>query len=453
MNIYILTEITKRELDSNLLLAVLAANKGHEIFISNMINFELLLKKKVLKPGIFHTKSLVHDEKKRKFHINLKSSNMILTSLDEENGLIRKDLTPFIDMRFSSIDLELADAIFCWGNHDYKLLKKTYPKHKKKFQLTGSPRLDMWKKKFVNYWCENSFVKRDTILFSLNFGIINGFNSVRKIFLKYEKSGYFKRHRNYKSLLQTYIRESRILIKEFINLINYLTAKFENHMFIVRPHPKEKLLIWKQKLKKRKNLIIRNSGNFNKELILAKLIIQNGSTTAFQAAVNQVPILSFVPFKSKTSWGEISNNLGTICDNKKKIESYIKKIIEKKTFQERKKISRILKYKLVDLKTFSTNKIISIWDKLGKKIKNSKNNYELLRLNVFFNEKKQLIKRIIFNIKSLNITLNSTHDTKFEELTSQDINKKIHLIKKIMGIKSNFKIIILSKKFLIIKKI
>ena len=53
MNIYILTEITKRELDSNLLIALLAANQGHEIFISNMTNFELLLKKKTIKSWDF----------------------------------------------------------------------------------------------------------------------------------------------------------------------------------------------------------------------------------------------------------------------------------------------------------------------------------------------------------------------------------------------------------------
>ena len=47
-------------------------------------------------------------------------------------------------------------------------------------------------------------------------------------------------------------KESRVLIKEFIALINYLTDKFDNYIFIVRPHPKEKLLIWKNKLKKEK---------------------------------------------------------------------------------------------------------------------------------------------------------------------------------------------------------
>ena len=36
MNIYILTEITKRELDSNILLALIAAQKGSTVLISNM---------------------------------------------------------------------------------------------------------------------------------------------------------------------------------------------------------------------------------------------------------------------------------------------------------------------------------------------------------------------------------------------------------------------------------
>ena len=174
-----------------------------------------------------------------------------------------------------------------------------------------------------------------------------------------------------------------VLIKEFIALIN-LTDKFDNYIFIVRPHPKEKLLIWKNKLKKRKNLIIRNSGNFNKELISAKLVIQNGSTTAFQAAVNKIPVLSFVPFKSKISWGEISNNLGLVCDNKKKIELNIKKIFNNKNLLNKKKISKILNFKLANTSEISTLKIINIWSKLGKRIKKTKNNYFAINCNIYF---------------------------------------------------------------------
>ena len=72
MNIYILVEISKREFDSNLLLAFLAAVEGNEVVISNFENFSYLNSISKLKNGIFHTKSLVHGLKKQKFHESLK---------------------------------------------------------------------------------------------------------------------------------------------------------------------------------------------------------------------------------------------------------------------------------------------------------------------------------------------------------------------------------------------
>ena len=69
MNVYILTEITKRELDSNLLLACIAADNNIDVIISNSEIITFLNDKKLLKKGLFHTKSLVHGIKKKKLHI------------------------------------------------------------------------------------------------------------------------------------------------------------------------------------------------------------------------------------------------------------------------------------------------------------------------------------------------------------------------------------------------
>ena len=49
MNVYILTEITKRELDSNLLLACIAADNNFEVIISNAETIKFLNDKKLLK--------------------------------------------------------------------------------------------------------------------------------------------------------------------------------------------------------------------------------------------------------------------------------------------------------------------------------------------------------------------------------------------------------------------
>ena len=49
MNIYIQIEWTKRELDGNLLLATMAAEKGADVLISNSESFIFLLNKKIIK--------------------------------------------------------------------------------------------------------------------------------------------------------------------------------------------------------------------------------------------------------------------------------------------------------------------------------------------------------------------------------------------------------------------
>ena len=58
MNIYIHLENIIRELDSKLLLATLAASRGHEVIISNIEAIEKGIRRGLLAPGIFHTKSL-----------------------------------------------------------------------------------------------------------------------------------------------------------------------------------------------------------------------------------------------------------------------------------------------------------------------------------------------------------------------------------------------------------
>ena len=55
MNIYLHIEISVRELDSKLLLGTLAASKGHQVIISDLIGILRGVKSKTLAPGIFHT--------------------------------------------------------------------------------------------------------------------------------------------------------------------------------------------------------------------------------------------------------------------------------------------------------------------------------------------------------------------------------------------------------------
>ena len=88
MNIYICIEIAPRELDSKLLLATLAASKGHEVVVSDLTGIMTGIKRGVLAPGIFHDKSLTPNDKKITRHQFVIDNGFIITSIDEENNLI-----------------------------------------------------------------------------------------------------------------------------------------------------------------------------------------------------------------------------------------------------------------------------------------------------------------------------------------------------------------------------
>ena len=132
MNIYLHVEISVRELDSKLLIATLAAAKGHEVLVSDIEVIEKGLIRGWLPPGIFHTKSVSHGLDKRKFHKSLFEKKFILTCIDEEHGVINEGSYEdiFIKPRIDQEDLKFFKAFFCCGNYDHRKLTSFFKKKK-----------------------------------------------------------------------------------------------------------------------------------------------------------------------------------------------------------------------------------------------------------------------------------------------------------------------------------
>ena len=101
MNIYIDVEISSRELDSSLLLAILAASKGHKVLISRLSEIILGFKSGILAPGIFHTKSLTPSRDKTARHKLLIDKGFGITSIDEEGALNDHGYDSFAKARYS----------------------------------------------------------------------------------------------------------------------------------------------------------------------------------------------------------------------------------------------------------------------------------------------------------------------------------------------------------------
>ena len=152
MNIYLHNEVSTRELDSKLLLATLAASRGHEVLISDQESLIKGLVRKFLVPGIFHTKSITPSKTKIENHKMILRTGSKITSIDEEGGLIDKGYDKFSKLRYSEKTLEQSAAVFGWGSEDTETLKRVYPNQSKKIFNTGSPRADLWRSNFFKYW-------------------------------------------------------------------------------------------------------------------------------------------------------------------------------------------------------------------------------------------------------------------------------------------------------------
>ena len=152
MNIYINIEISDRELDSKLLLAVMAAARGHQVIVSDNSGIDRGFRSKLFAPGIFHTKCITPFDKKVNFHQTLVQNGFLITSIDEEAGLDMVGYEEFSKTRYSEQTIEQSSAVFTWGEDDTGFLEKFYPKHKSKLHKTGSPRIDLLNSSFLKYW-------------------------------------------------------------------------------------------------------------------------------------------------------------------------------------------------------------------------------------------------------------------------------------------------------------
>src|SRR5690606_11608461 len=83
----------------------------------------------------------------------------------------------FARRRFSTDALAIADALYCWGDHDHAFLSSYYPQFSNKFVNTGSPRVDLWRKDFNSYYRNNEHAK-PYILIPSNFGRVLNVNRI-----------------------------------------------------------------------------------------------------------------------------------------------------------------------------------------------------------------------------------------------------------------------------------
>ncbi len=460
MNIYLHVEISKRELDSKILLAVIAAAKGHQVVISDLATIKGAIKYKALTPGIFHTKSLTPNDEKIATHQFISDNNFLITSIDEEGGLLKRGYNEFAKERYSENLVNQSSAIFCWGPEDEKTLKKIYEKFSSKIHKTGSPRADLWRSDFLEYWNEPAAIpKKPFLLISSNLYLANyikpfhqwiGFKSIKfKKGMKYFQNDPELFKKQFYNVAEDYQK-----LAAFVEAIQYLSDNNNGYDIVLRPHPLENIQTWKIYLEGLKNVHVTNEGTINWWVNNSFAVMHNSCTTALEATISKKSLVTYIPFKQNYSW-EIPNELGykveTLSDLLNKINDIYKNFKNSKVNVSEFEIPKVIHEKIYfDEKELSANKIIKIWETLE-----DHNNFKpinIFKLKMFLKLKN--LKNIFFKLLRSFSIYNSnslTEDIKFSKLNEDDIQKRVKKLQNILGIKKNLRCEVLSKRTILIK--
>ena len=298
-------EIFERELYGNLLFSLKAIDRNFNIILgSKRTIYENLGE---LPQGIFIVKSIVPGEINDQIKI-IKNGHKIVC-LDQE-GLLQREGVEYL-FRYSEESISKADLLLFWGKKQLKDFHNSFPEvNVNKLKVTGAPRADIWKlisaknKKYFQKYKPDK-IKPGYILFATSFGTANHFlgeYGQHNLFLS--ASNLIRVNDNSKRLKNTFLShssrlkdlESHMLVA-YTKLLESLAIEFKNIDFVVRPHPSESSLYWEEIAEKFDNVFVyaQGSGSATDWMINSSCVIQSNSTLAVEAALMNVPVISYSP--------------------------------------------------------------------------------------------------------------------------------------------------------------
>jgi surface carbohydrate biosynthesis protein len=373
VNIYIPIEVKVRELEGRTLLALAAAERGHQVILGSKKETLLSAVNGELPPGIVHMKSLTPSEQMLDQLTKMQSFGHLVTSQDEESGLLDESYEKFAKIRYSEESINLASGVFGWGEHDVECLQKIYPSQSKKILATGSPRVDFWRTDFENYFHKDSKLEqwkdKPYLLVVSNFGSVIRANKIWNVMARLREAGYFDRDPEMELFEYEYSGYMLQLIGHFVKMIRKVAETYPDVNILIRPHPVEAEDAWDKMVGSYPNVHVFRDGTISSWIRGATGIIHNGCTSALEAAVSGVPRIAYRPIPSPFE-REIPNQLSreafTMDELLEKVDHLLNQNSSRAEIQHDKEADQKLRERLVNVNgALAADRIVDYWEAIG----------------------------------------------------------------------------------------
>jgi surface carbohydrate biosynthesis protein len=380
MNIYIPVEIKVRELEGRLLLALAAAERGHEVLLGQKQDIEFLLEQNLVKPGILHHKSILPYQLEQLQSI--KDYGHIVTVQDEEHGLLAPDYKIFAQSRFSPETIRLTDRIYCWGHFDYDAIEDIYSEENPQLLLSGSPRADFWRVDMDQYnFNDAAGYPLPYVLFVSNQGLLL---NVNRLWLLVKNMQYLyggDADEAEADIFRSYAWQAE-MVRHFLLAIRSVSKTFPNVTVVVRPHPIEDNDAWSILLEGTSNVLVTREGTLGHWIRHAAVVVHEGCTSGFEAAAMGRPVIAYEPIPPVKA-RPIPNELSLSAKTKDELVKLIAPHAKEPDYSRKSGIGQVALEKL--LHRFpnlegppAVDRIVSDWETMFDKELEHKNDWSLI---------------------------------------------------------------------------
>lgn len=405
MNIYIPIEIKVRELEGRLLLALAAAERGHTVVVGEKKDTIGLATKGLLPPGLVHLKSITPHASMKKMLSKLKKNGHAVTVQDEESGLLDETYDTFARLRFSEETIKAVDKVLAWGNYDLRSLKQFYESQSDKIVVTGSPRVDFWRKDFADYYSDHTVSKdlegKPYVMVVSNFsGPLNS-NRFWNVMARLGEAGYFEREEGREKREYLNAAYQTRLIGEFVFMVRGLKKRFPDHNILVRPHPVESIEGWEKLIGNVPGVFVKREGTISPWIRHAKAIIHNGCTSAMEAAISGQNRIAYRPIPDEIE-REIPNKVSLNAFSVEELHELLEGMLSGKDLHKEDEhyteIEEIIHDRFaISGEKIAADKIIDEWENIPGIIKN---NSEIPETLLKIKKSDSLLKKSIKSVYS-----------------------------------------------------
>lgn len=291
--LYLPMEIAVRELDSRLLIALEAVNRGLEVVLGQ----KWLIEENVaaMPPGLIIFKTLTaRDSRKMR---KASRAGHLIASIDEEVPAFGEGSGELLWVTPEAV--ALCDRIFCLGDGHRDSMAAKWPDQAPKLAVTGNPRWDFLRPELRSLYQEQAAKLTARfgrfILINTNSGNVNpATKKPEEVFNDYVRSGKLDpASARDMAFWNDYWQFETANFKAAAPLARRLAQAFPDHTIILRPHPSERLSAYADQLAGEDRIKVIFEGSAAPWIVASDLLIHTDCTTGIEAFALGKPSICF----------------------------------------------------------------------------------------------------------------------------------------------------------------